>query len=371
MYILQEYFFVISAFNSLFLAGLLLSNKRPNSASYTLAIWCIGLAYYVITPLVLSKATSTFLIYVFIWGAYIPACFGVFMYLYMRTSITMQPLKSSDSLHFLPLLICLALNSKVITYSQEELLLLMETGSPQGVLNTLTLFVVYSQAAIYLVRSGLLLARFNRQASDNLSDFNPQIFSHLLIILVLNSLIWLLELASKLFGGVDSMALISDLFFVLFILLLSLFHWYNPRRFQIAALHDVVQKESTNNKEQGNVPSSTRGLMLEQVNRLMENQQPFLNNGITLSDLAEMLSISAHHLSETLNKEAGKNFYQYVNEYRVKYFCELLKTAPKEKRVLDLAMASGFSSKSTFNLVFKQIKGMTPSQFKSEIHKHN
>ena len=368
MDIFQDYFHVISAFNSVLLAGLLWSGKRQNVASHVLAIWCLGLSYYLIFPLVLSAVTSAYAMYAFIWGAYFPACFGALLFLYIRTSIARRSVRLPDAIHFLPLLLCIILNLDILTYSNEDIVLLLKQGASQDIQHKLTLVIVYSQALFYLIISGFLLVKFKHQACNHLSNFNPLIFRHLLIVLVLNSVIWLLELSLRFLGNVGAMSFTSDLLFVVFILALSLFHWHNPQRFQIDAISTVSRNEEGDNEDnRGDLSASTRRLLLNEINQLMDIQRPYLNGNITLSSLADMLDMSTHHVSETLNREANKNFYQFINEHRVKHFCELLKMAPKEKRILDLAMDSGFSSKSTFNLVFKQTLGITPSQFKAQL----
>ena len=98
----------------------------------------------------------------------------------------------------------------------------------------------------------------------------------------------------------------------------------------------------------------------------MQEQQTFLDNQLTLTRLAEIVGISTHHLSEVLNQHDGKNFYQFVNEYRINYICEKMKH-DNEIKILDLAMSAGFSSRSTFNAVFKQFVKLTPSQYRKQL----
>jgi YesN/AraC family two-component response regulator len=47
-------------------------------------------------------------------------------------------------------------------------------------------------------------------------------------------------------------------------------------------------------------------------------EKPYLKEGLTLKGLAEELNIPAHHLSIVVNKYTGKNFYGFINEYRIK-----------------------------------------------------
>jgi AraC-like DNA-binding protein len=75
------------------------------------------------------------------------------------------------------------------------------------------------------------------------------------------------------------------------------------------------------------------------------------------------LSITPNQLSQIINQQAGKSFYEFVNEYRIDYAKHLLKQHP-DKTVLDIALAAGFGNKATFNRVFKQHTRITPTGFK-------
>jgi AraC-like DNA-binding protein len=104
----------------------------------------------------------------------------------------------------------------------------------------------------------------------------------------------------------------------------------------------------------------------ERLIRLMEEKQPFKRNLLTLPELADELSISPHNLSEVINKQLGKNFYDFVNEYRVKEVQRRLQDLQSDHlTILAVAEESGFNSKSAFNACFKKYTGLTPSQYKA------
>ena len=96
----------------------------------------------------------------------------------------------------------------------------------------------------------------------------------------------------------------------------------------------------------------------------MLKERPYLDPRLNLSDLSEMINCSPNQLSQLLNENIGKNFYDYVNEYRLGYFRELTRN-PRNKQFtfLSLAYESGFNSKSTFNSFFKKSTGVTPSEY--------
>ncbi|PJJ67087.1 helix-turn-helix domain-containing protein [Chryseobacterium geocarposphaerae] len=102
-----------------------------------------------------------------------------------------------------------------------------------------------------------------------------------------------------------------------------------------------------------------------QLETLMDIEKPYLDSELNLIRLSELLSISTHHLSYVINTGFQKNFFQYVNEYRIEYAKKLLKDSSKNKlSILGIAYESGFNSKTSFNTTFKKLTNQTPSEFK-------
>jgi AraC-like DNA-binding protein len=95
----------------------------------------------------------------------------------------------------------------------------------------------------------------------------------------------------------------------------------------------------------------------------VEQQQLYLDSELTLSKLAEATGLSRHHVSETLNRHAGQNFYEFINSYRIQVVCERLISEQREP-VLNIALEAGFASKSAFNAIFKQFTHMTPTAWR-------
>jgi DNA-binding LacI/PurR family transcriptional regulator/AraC-like DNA-binding protein len=99
----------------------------------------------------------------------------------------------------------------------------------------------------------------------------------------------------------------------------------------------------------------------------MNSEKPFINENLTLPELALKLNISRNHLSFIINEYSGVNFYEFINTYRVEYAMRLLEEAGgKQKSVLEVAFMSGFRSKSTFNKIFKKYTGHTPKLYKKK-----
>jgi AraC-like DNA-binding protein len=81
------------------------------------------------------------------------------------------------------------------------------------------------------------------------------------------------------------------------------------------------------------------------------------------------VQIPQHHITQTLNIYKEKSFYDYINAYRVEAFINKLQKGDSDKfSLLGLAFDCGFNSKSSFNRVFKNITGKSPSEFKKTLH---
>jgi len=104
---------------------------------------------------------------------------------------------------------------------------------------------------------------------------------------------------------------------------------------------------------------------LTKLRQVMQSQKLFLNGSLTMPELAEQVRMSSHHLSQLLNEQAGKNFFDFVNEYRVEEMkIRLQDPASAHLKIEELAFESGFNSKSVFNTAFKKFTGLTPSEFR-------
>lgn len=102
----------------------------------------------------------------------------------------------------------------------------------------------------------------------------------------------------------------------------------------------------------------------EKLEGLMIKEKIFLNPDLNLKLLSHYLDISEKQCSYLLNQEMNINFNQYVNKFRIEAFKEKIKDGQNQRFTLtSIAYECGFNSKSTFNRVFKQVSGETPSQF--------
>ena len=60
-------------------------------------------------------------------------------------------------------------------------------------------------------------------------------------------------------------------------------------------------------------------------------------------------------------KVTGKTFITYLNEYRIELVCQKLKQ--QKMNISEACFQSGFNNITYFNRVFKQMKGISPSEY--------
>jgi AraC-like DNA-binding protein len=84
--------------------------------------------------------------------------------------------------------------------------------------------------------------------------------------------------------------------------------------------------------------------------------------------MAEDLNMSRHKLSHVINIGLQKNFYKLINEFRIEEVKDML-VNPKFKHytVLGIGLECGFNSKTSFNRIFKEETGFTPTEYKRTV----
>ena len=101
-------------------------------------------------------------------------------------------------------------------------------------------------------------------------------------------------------------------------------------------------------------------LLLEKT---INDKKLYLFSALSLDDLLVETGIPKHHLSQVFNIYLGKTFYQYLAERRIKE--AVFRIDSEDNLTLEsLAYECGFNSKTSFNRYFKNIMGMTPSEYR-------
>lgn len=143
----------------------------------------------------------------------------------------------------------------------------------------------------------------------------------------------------------------------------------SPTEAQTLAASSLVSDKLTGDleeerKERLSIPKETEKRILVKLVEL-EQERFYLRKDITLSLLCAAIDVNPKYLSLVIRKYKGKDFNNYINELRVKYIIEKLRSGTdyRSYKIAYLADEAGFSSHSKFALAFKALTGISPSTF--------
>lgn len=362
----QTLILAIGAFQGLLLFTLLVSDKRVNYASKLLGLQCLFVATTFLLPLIVAAGDSQFAWLIGLL-VFLPACFGALTYLYCRTAITGLALKPSDMLHLLPLALCYLLNYDLL-FSAEKALNFVTMPQTTLVKHTVTKVVFYGQAVVYSALLINMVSRCQANAKQTLSSYNPDIFRWLWSLIIFMVTIWGLKVLFYFISPAPMLNIVANCLLVIMVYLVAIVQWRNPGLFHIQQLATQrIQPKPPKQKQSadGLLDQDMRAGIFQLVRDQVEQRALYRDSELTLVALAERVGVSVHHLSETLNQYGGKNFNQFINEYRVAEVCQQL-DHNSERKLIDLALDAGFSSKSSFNAIFKKLTGQSPSQYRCQ-----
>jgi AraC-like DNA-binding protein len=106
----------------------------------------------------------------------------------------------------------------------------------------------------------------------------------------------------------------------------------------------------------------------ERLTQYMAEAKPFAEPELSLDDLSGRLALSPNQLSQVINEQLGKNFWDFVNEYRIREVeAQFRRGVHRQQTLLAIALDAGFNSKASFNRAFKKFTGQTPSEYLKSI----
>lgn len=370
---LHQYILVIGCFQGGLLFFLLTTDSRVTAASKALGLCCLVLGLSFLFPFITLSIAPRFFNPMAGWLFFFPTMTAPLAYLYCQKVVFDKPFSRQDLIHLLPILFCYAVNADTLFFYHEEFRQ-WAVGAAPAPTNRIWLieYLQFSVAFFYLFAAARLLKRYHKQASDTYSNFDPAIFRWLGFLICASIIIWSIKAVISLANlPIVSMIIISDVFIVMLIYVIGWVHWRHPTLFSVGhssgiELDLVTEMNNADNISDGALDAGIRATLFDAVKDQIEQGALYRDSDLTLTKLADLTGVSPHHLSEVLNQHAGQNFNHFVNAYRVDEVCRRLLSAGSSK-VLDIALEAGFSSKSTFNTIFKKFKGVTPTQFRQQV----
>jgi len=103
---------------------------------------------------------------------------------------------------------------------------------------------------------------------------------------------------------------------------------------------------------------------VQRLTFMFQVEKIYRNGRMSLDSLAERLGLQPHQLSAIVNSRLGRSFTELVADYRVEEVKKRLADPGEKANILNIAYDAGFGTKASFNRIFKERTGLTPSEFR-------
>lgn len=366
--------FTIGIFLCFFLQFLLLAKPEKTIPDKILMFWMFIFGIHLFSYFIHSQGYWE--IYPSLAGVHhpLPLLHGPFLYLYVRFSLgDDQRFTWKNYLHFMPFVgFYLYLVPFFFFYSAEQKLMVNH-----GLVDNYSGFITFSVVVFliswigYTVASYRLLNRYQDITKHNFAyrkSIDLNWLKHFIwgigFIFVVAIIFAVLQEWMELDFGFN-----TDIIFYSLIIVFIFYLGYsgiihqgifsaNKKPDQLLVQHSTGEYKHSGLKEEDAL------YYHQHLTEIMQSQKPYLEPKLSLKTLAGYLDISPNYLSQVINQHEEKNFYDYINEYRVEEFKKrALLPENSNYSILAIAYDSGFNSKSSFNQVFKKLIGKTPTQY--------
>jgi len=286
---------------------------------------------------------------------------GPMIYFYVQSLIDSHFKHShKDIFHFIPLILYIIFMITVHIF----------TNLTQYVrlINQLIWILIIIQLFFYLFTVKKKLVLFNHDLKDNFADTKNRdlgwlefIFTSLCTITVFYAALIPLSVHK-----IENVSRIHSLIMAAFILVLG-YKTLIRKPVSLTAEHQLDSQKTQKVKyAKSKLPDEYSAYWTNKISTYIENEKVYLDPELTLGMLAERIGLPANHLSQIINTNLNTTFYDLINSYRIEEV-KMLFLQKNGNSILDIALAAGFNSKTTFNTVFKRTTEFTPKEYRNSM----
>ncbi len=353
-----------------FIIALILGKQGKKKADYILAVWFLIFFLNFLSLFLLNLPDAGYQTWKLVLFEFSEASIflhGPLLFFYAHSLITKSTqIRTGQILHAIPFLIGLSILFAGLVRGEEI------PGSTRNIL----LFTKMMSLLVYALVVLKMLHSHSNRVEDIFSNVEKKHLRWLSILTWGVLVVWAVASSSLIvdrftqveipqYGGLFTNVALS-----LFVFVIGFFGVNQPSIF-------VESPEGRIKKEQGRkgkVKYEKSGLTIEsaqlthtRILEVMEEQKPFLEPELTLYSLSELLKIPPNHLSQAINSIEGKNFFDFINLYRINEAKKHIQSNEKDHlTLLGIAFEAGFNSKTSFNRAFKKHVGQTPSEYRKK-----
>lgn len=348
---------------------LLLSKKDKKQADYYLVIWlliCIANISYYLAPSFLPQYLQTI-------GFTLPVLSIAMLYLYVMSITFAIPFYTKNILKNSLFFVVYNLIFILVSYFYKKIIFedsipYFNRGQHELLLDFLTLPMALIPV-VYIALCYLALKRYQKILPQYYSSYEKINLNWLKWIFLSLIFLFLIVIGIISLGSGTHYVPLQDIFKIVGTIqsiYVFIIVFFGLRQSIIIDQNVVITDPSfEKGKEKTRVSDEMLDNAAKELLQYMIHEKPYLDEELSLSKLSSSIGMSTNQLSQMINQNLHTNFYKFVNSYRI----EEVKTKLKDEKydhysILGIAFESGFNSKSTFNKLFKEETGKTPSEYK-------
>ncbi len=341
--------FAIGSAQGMVLAMALLRKRINVRSNRVLALWMVLLALDLSMRVIHYHNPQTPLLPLYVLIQFFPFLHGSFFYLYVRTLTQDLPFKWTDLIHLAGFIYMAGVN---ITWIINP----WENGPGFFGLFELTLYV-YSIS--YVVAGLVTIKRYRHILEEQCSNTDGITLLWVDVMAYFQVLIWFIAVTQWL---VPIQGYNVGIIYLAVACWISVMGYLALAQQKVAGVEPIRSPQSPNRiTEDQRFPE-----VIDKLEELMHEQQLFLEPSLTIGQLAQKSGYPVYLVSLAINHTYQLSFREYINQLRIDVALDMLRQPGEKRNILDVAYASGFTSKSTFNSAFKKLQNMTPSEFRSK-----
>ncbi len=360
---------VLGSVQGVFLSFFVLNNKehRKEPKQLLTVLMIVASLLFLLGALFVSRYTE---ILIFVGPFILPAftLLGPLLFLYIYSMLNSDfTFKKTNLLYIIPYLIAFLYLSKIYFLPAQEQIEFIEKfyANKTGMFEQLFRYFDISYRLIFLILSIKVLTSYRKKLENEFSSTDSINFNWLKNLLIFYLFTIIISVIVTVFG-------LSNDFRVMLAIYLAILMYVVGYKFMKGSENEIkiAERISTKKYEKSGLSEEKKSEIIEQLTDMMENEKLYLEPEISARFLAEKLDVSINYLSQAINENYNKNFFEFINSYRIDDAKKLLTTENQfSNNILSIAFEVGFQSKSTFNSVFKKQTGKTPTQFRKSSKK--
>ncbi len=363
---------LFGSLQGVWLAIILFVHKKGNKrANNILAILIIAVSFKIISYLITELGIYKYVPHVI--GLAIPMLFliGPLYYLYGQTILNRKyKIQFSHIIHFFPLLFYILYYFDFYSSDGKNKILFIEASKELShytfsVADYILFTFLLLHMATYIILSKKFFSDYITRLKEKTSDISILKFEwfHTItkgIIIYLFLYVFMLFFLS--FNSWYT-KFVDEIIALIQTLLIHVLGYLTVTRSDLFKL-DAEERIKGKKYSTSALSDELRSKYLKLIIRQMEEEELYLKNDLRISELAKITSIPQHYVSQIINQDLGKNFFDFINDYRIDHAKKLLLNPNYSKiSISGIAYEVGFNSKVTFYRIFKKINGVTPSEF--------